>query len=63
MFHNRGEVISDQFDHLNVIGFWVVVVLFWTTTGLVGVRYLLEDRRCTKTPLAANLIRKKLTPS
>ena len=29
MFYNRGEVISDQFDHLMVIGFRVSVVLFW----------------------------------
>ena len=28
MFYNRGEVISDQFDHLKVIGFRVSVVFF-----------------------------------
>ena len=39
MFYNRGEVISDQFDHLKVIGFRVSVVLFWkksAKTGLIG---------------------------
>ena len=29
MFYKRGEVISDQFYHLKVIGFRVLVVLFW----------------------------------
>ena len=41
MFYNRGEVISDQFDHLKVIRFRVLVVLFWMRkkpgkTGLFG---------------------------
>ena len=25
MFYNKGEVISDEFDHFQVIGFWVLV--------------------------------------
>ena len=29
MFYKGGEVISDQFDHLKVIGFGVLVVKFW----------------------------------
>ena len=29
-------MLSDQFDHLNVIGFKVSVVLFWEKTGLFG---------------------------
>ena len=41
MFYNRGEVISDQFDHLKVIGFRVSVVLFWEKTGLFG-KFFLE---------------------
>ena len=36
MFYNRGEVISDQFDHLKVIGFRVSVVLFWKKTAKTG---------------------------
>ena len=29
MFYNRGEVISDQFDHFQVIGFGVLVGKIW----------------------------------
>ena len=29
MFYNRGEVISDQFDHFQVIGFRVLVGCIW----------------------------------
>ena len=36
MFYNRGEVISDQFDHLKVIGFGVSVALFWTNSTKMG---------------------------
>ena len=36
MFYNRGEVISDQFDHLKVIGFRVSVVLFGKKTAKTG---------------------------
>ena len=35
MFYKRGDVISDQFDHLKVIGFRVSVVLFWEKNGII----------------------------
>ena len=36
MFYNRGEVISGQFDHFKVIGFWVNSGKKSAKTGLFG---------------------------
>ena len=29
MFYNRGEVLSDQFDHFKLILFWVLECFLW----------------------------------
>ena len=40
MFYNRGEVISDQFDHFKVIGFWVNSGKKSAKTGFFGIFFL-----------------------
>ena len=43
MFYNRGEVMSDQFDHLKIIGFKVSVVLFKNENGKIW-EFSLKER-------------------
>ena len=43
MFYNRGEVLSDQFDHFKLILFWVPECLFCKKYKINGIKWEVAD--------------------